>query len=98
MRRRTSSSVREGRSTRGGAAPAAACPALLAVGVLPRVHGQASNDTAAHTVDGRRQAAGRGRYCAPRSADYRTRRQSVRVGAEGQVPVVLPPPPPHPAT
>ena len=59
----------------------------LALGVLPRVHGQVSNDTVAHTVDGRRQAAGRGRYCTQGNADYRTRRQRLCVGAEGQVPV-----------
>ena len=62
----------------------------LAQGVLPRVHGQVPYDTVAHTVDSRRQAAWRGRYRTQGSADYRTRRQCLCVGVEGQVPVVLP--------
>ena len=62
----------------------------VAQGVLPRVHGQVPYDTVAHTVDGRWQAAWRGRYRTRGSADYRTRRQCLCVGAKGHVPVVLP--------
>ena len=50
---------------------------------IPRVHGQVVYGTADHTVDGRRKAAWRGRYCTQGSADYRTRRQRLRVGPEG---------------
>ena len=63
----------------------------LAQGALSGVHGEASYDTVAHTMDGHRQAAWRGRNCTQGGADYRTRRQRLRVGAEGRVPVVLPP-------
>ena len=62
----------------------------LAQGVMPGVHGEAPYDTVAHTVDGRRKAAWRGRYCTQGSADYRTRCQRLRVSAEGQVSMVLP--------
>ena len=62
---------------------------LLARGVPLCVHGEVPDDTAVDTVDCRRQAAGRGRYRTQGSADYRTRRQRLCVGAEGQVPVVF---------
>ena len=62
----------------------------FAQGVLPRVHGQVPYDTVAHTLDGRRQAAWRGCYRTQGSADYRTRRQCLCMGAEGQVPVAPP--------
>ena len=75
---------------RGGSPGGRCVLPSLALGALPRVHGQVSNDTVAQTVDGRQHAAGRGRYCIQGSADYCTRRQRLCVGAEGQVPVVLP--------
>ena len=74
---------------RGGSPGGRPVVPLLARGVPLCMHGEVADDTAVDTVDCRRQAAGRGRYRTQGSADYRTRRQRLRVGAEGQVPVVF---------
>ena len=74
---------------RGGSPGGRRVVPLLARGVPLCVHGEVSDDTAVDTVDCRRQAAGRGRYRTQGSADYRTRRQRLCVGAEGRVPVVF---------